>query len=251
MNKVEICGVNTSKLPVLTKKEKEELFIKIKEGDKAAREVFIHGNLRLVLSVIQRFTNRGEMVDDLFQVGCVGLIKAIDNFDITLNVRLSTYAVPMIAGEIRSQLRDQGTIKMSRSLKADILLVRRAENEFMKEYGVSPRMSQLAELTGMTMERLQEACQAEDVLRNMNELSETEAEREPALWEDGEERNVTRLDLAGALAGLEPRARKVIVLRYYRDYTQQQVADALGISQVQVCRIEKKTLKMMAEKVSG
>ena len=193
----------------------------------------------------------GEEPEDLIQIGYIGLLKAAQRFEPERGLQFSTYAVPMIAGEIRSQLRDQGTIKMSRSLKADILLVRRAENEFMKEYGVSPRMSQLAELTGMSMERLQEACQAEDVLRNMNELSETEAEREPALWEDGEERNVTRLDLAGALAGLEPRARKVIVLRYYRDYTQQQVADALGISQVQVCRIEKKTLKMMAEKVSG
>ena len=116
-NKVEICGVNTSKLPVLTREEKKELFIKIKDGDSLAREEFIRGNLRLVLSVIQRFNNRGENVDDLFQVGCIGLIKAIDNFDITQNVQFSTYAVPMIIGEIRRYLRDYNSIRVSRSLK--------------------------------------------------------------------------------------------------------------------------------------
>src|SRR5690554_897817 len=117
MNKVEICGVNTSKLPLLTSSQMDELFVKIKKGDKAAREEFIHGNLRLVLSVIQRFGNRGENADDLFQVGCIGLIKAIDNFDITLNVKFSTYAVPMIIGEVRRYLRDNNMIRVSRSVR--------------------------------------------------------------------------------------------------------------------------------------
>ena len=206
----------------------------------------------LVKSVALRLArSMGGEPEDLIQIGYIGLLKAAQRFEPERGLQFSTYAVPMIAGEIRSQLRDQGSIKMSRSLKADILMVRRAESDFLKTHGVSPHMSQLAELTGMTMERLQTACQAADILRNMSELSETEAEREPSLWDDGEEQNVTRMDLADALAGLEPKARKVIVLRYYRDFTQQQVADALGISQVQVCRIEKKTLKMMAEKVSG
>jgi RNA polymerase sporulation-specific sigma factor len=139
---------------------------------------------------------------------------------------------------------------MSRSLKSDMTAVRRAESDFIKIHGVSPHISQLAEITGLSADRIGEANQAADVLRNMTELSETEAETSPQLWDDGEDRTVDRMDLARVLNLLEPEQRKIIILRYYRDCTQQQTADALGISQVQVCRIEKKTLKLMAEKMA-
>ena len=208
-----------------------------------------HGGL--VKSVALRLARiYGEDVDDLMQIGYMGLMKAVQRFEPERGLKFSTYAVPVITGEIRSQLRDQGTLKMSRSLKSDMTAVRRAESDFVKIHGVSPHISQLAEITGLTADRIGEANQAADVMRNMTELSETEAETCPQLWDDGEDRTVARMDLARVLSLLEPEQRKIIILRYYRDCTQQQTADALGISQVQVCRIEKKTLKLMAEKMA-
>lgn len=208
-----------------------------------------HGGL--VKSVALRLARvYGEDVEDLIQIGYMGLMKAVQRFEPERGLQFSTYAVPVITGEIRSQLRDQGTLKMSRSLKSDMTAVRRAESDFIKVHGVSPHISQLAEITGLTADRIGEVNQAADVLRNMTELSETEAETSPQLWDDGEDRTVARMDLARVLNLLEPEQRKIIILRYYRDCTQQQTADALGISQVQVCRIEKKTLKMMAEKMA-
>ena len=208
-----------------------------------------HGGL--VKSVALRLSHiYGEDVDDLMQIGYMGLMKAVQRFEPERGLQFSTYAVPVITGEIRSQLRDQGSLKMSRSLKSDMTAVRRAESDFIKIHGVSPHISQLAEITGLSADRIGEANQAADVLRNMTELSETEAETSPQLWDDGEDRTVDRMDLARVLNLLEPEQRKIIILRYYRDCTQQQTADALGISQVQVCRIEKKTLKQMAEKMA-
>ena len=208
-----------------------------------------HGGL--VKSVALRLARvYGEDVEDLIQIGYMGLMKAVQRFEPERGLQFSTYAVPVITGEIRSQLRDQGALKMSRSLKSDMTAVRRAESDFIKVHGVSPHISQLAEITGLTADRIGEVNQAADVLRNMTELSETEAETSPQLWDDGEDRTVARMDLARVLSLLEPEQRKIIILRYYRDCTQQQTADALGISQVQVCRIEKKTLKMMAEKMA-
>ena len=208
-----------------------------------------HGGL--VKSVALRLARiYGEDVDDLMQIGYMGLMKAVQRFEPERGLQFSTYAVPVITGEIRSQLRDQGALKMSRSLKSDMTAVRRAESDFLKIHGVSPHISQLAEITGLSADRIGEANQAADVLRNMTELSETEAETSPQLWDDGEDRTVARMDLARVLNLLEPEQRKIIILRYYRDCTQQQTADALGISQVQVCRIEKRTLKLMAEKMA-
>ena len=208
-----------------------------------------HGGL--VKSVALRLAHiYGEDVDDLMQIGYMGLMKAVQRFEPERGLQFSTYAVPVITGEIRSQLRDQGALKMSRSLKSDMTAVRRAESDFIKIHGVSPHISQLSEITGLSADRIGEANQAADVLRNMTELSETEAETSPQLWDDGEDRTVDRMDLARVLNLLEPEQRKIIILRYYRDCTQQQTADALGISQVQVCRIEKKTLKLMAEKMA-
>ncbi|MDD6815620.1 MAG: sigma-70 family RNA polymerase sigma factor [Firmicutes bacterium] len=209
-----------------------------------------HGGL--VKSVALRLARTyGEDPEDLIQIGYIGLLKAAQRFDEERGLQFSTYAVPMIAGEIRSQLRDQGSMKMSRSLKADAALVRRAESDFIKLHGLSPHLTQLAEMTGLTAERVLEACQASDALKNMQDVDGIAAETDAAMWTDREEQDIARIDLASAVASLEPRARQVIVLRYYKDYTQQQVADLLGISQVQVCRIEKKTLRAMAPKVSG
>lgn len=209
-----------------------------------------HGGL--VKSVALRLARTyGEDPEDLIQIGYIGLLKAAQRFDEERGLQFSTYAVPMIAGEIRSQLRDQGSMKMSRSLKADAALVRRAESDFIKLHGLSPHLTQLAEMTGLTAERVLEACQASDALKNMQDVDGIAAETDAAMWTDREEQDIARIDLASAVASLEPKARQVIVLRYYKDYTQQQVADLLGISQVQVCRIEKKTLRAMAPKVSG
>ena len=154
INKVEICGVNTAKLPVLSNKEKEELFIKIKNGDNEAREKFIQGNLRLVLSVIQRFNGRGESVDDLFQVGCVGLIKAIDNFDITLNVQFSTYAVPMIIGEIRRHLRDNNPIRVSRSIRDLAYKALQAKEKLARQNQKEPTVEEISKELGIPKEEI-------------------------------------------------------------------------------------------------
>ena len=209
-----------------------------------------HGGL--VKSVALRLARTyGEEPEDLIQIGYIGLLKAAQRFEEERGLQFSTYAVPMIAGEIKSQLRDQGSVKMSRSLKADAVLVQRAESDFVKLHGLSPHLTQLAEMTGLTTERVLEACQAADALKNMQDVDGIAAETDAAMWTDREEQDIARIDLASAVASLEPQARQVIVLRYYKDYTQQQVADLLGISQVQVCRIEKKTLRAMAPKVSG
>ena len=215
-------------------------------------EVLVEKHTGLVKSVALRLARAfGEDPEDLIQIGYIGLLKAAQRFEEERGLQFSTYAVPMIAGEIRSQLRDQGAVKMSRSLKSDVALVRRAESDFLKIHGVSPHLTQLAEVTGLSAERVQEACQAADVLKNFQDVDGLAAETDSALWSDREEQDIARMDLARALAQLQPRARQVIVLRYYKDCTQQQVADLLGISQVQVCRIEKKTLRIMNAEISG
>lgn len=206
----------------------------------------------LVKSVALRLARiYGEEPEDLIQIGYIGLLKAARRFEPERGLQFSTYAVPMITGEIRSQLRDQGTVKMSRGLKADVTAVRRAEADFSAKYGTSPHLSQLAEMSGLSEERVQAACQAADIMGNLQPLDSVDTEKSRRFWLEEEERDVTRIDLADTLRSLEPKARQVIVLRYYKDCTQQQVADLLGISQVQVCRIEKKTLQEMARRMSG
>lgn len=215
-------------------------------------EILVEKHTGLVKSVAIRLARAfGEDPEDLIQIGYIGLLKAAQRFEEERGLQFSTYAVPMIAGEIRSQLRDQGAVKMSRSLKSDVVLVRRAESDFLKLHGMSPHLTQLAEMTGLSTERVQEACQAADVLKNFQDVDGLAAETDSALWTDREEQDIARMDLARALAQLQPRARQVIVLRYYKDCTQQQVADLLGISQVQVCRIEKRTLHAMCAEISG
>ena len=251
LNKVEICGVNTSKLPVLKAEEKEELFRRIKEGDEEARELYIKGNLRLVLSVIKRFSNSSENMDDLFQIGCIGLIKAIDNFDTTLNVKFSTYAVPMIIGEIRRYLRDNNSIRVSRSLRDIAYRAIYAKEPYMKTNLREPPIAEIASEIGINKEMI---VYAMDAIQNPVSLFE------PVYTEGGdtlyvmdqisdkknkEETWVENLSLREAINRLNKRERHIIDLRFYEGKTQMEVAQEIGISQAQVSRLEKNALKTM------
>ena len=205
----------------------------------------------LVKSVALRLSYvYGEDPEGLIQIGYIGLIKAARRFEPERGLKFSTYAVPLIAGEIKSQLRDQGAIKVSRNLKSDAAAVRRAENQFMAETGRSPRISDLSKLTGFAPERVTQALQASDAMKNLEDFDKPDVMADPGMMTSEEEKNVTKMDITAVLNTLEPKARQVMVLRYYKDMTQTQVAQMLGISQVQVCRIEKKTLKIMSEKIT-
>ncbi len=251
LNKVEICGVNTSRLPILKAEEKEALFQRIKEGDEEARELYIKGNLRLVLSVIKRFQNSNENADDLFQIGCIGLIKAIDNFDTTLNVKFSTYAVPMIIGEIRRYLRDNNSIRVSRSLRDIAYKAIYAKENYVKQHLKEPDIAEIADEIGIEKEMIVYAL---DAIQNPVSLFE------PVYTEGGdtlyvmdqisdkknkEERWVENLSLREAMRRLEERERHIIELRFYEGRTQMEVAEEIGISQAQVSRLEKNALKAM------
>ena len=251
LNKVEICGVNTSKLPVLKAEEKEELFRRIKEGDEEARELYIKGNLRLVLSVIKRFQSSNENVDDLFQIGCIGLIKAIDNFDTTLNVKFSTYAVPMIIGEIRRYLRDNNSIRVSRSLRDIAYKAIYAKENYLKQHLKEPTIAEIAEEIGIEKEMI---VYAMDAIQNPVSLFE------PVYTEGGdtlyvmdqisdkknrEDQWIENLSLREAMQRLNDRERHIIELRFYEGKTQMEVAMEIGISQAQVSRLEKNALKSM------
>ena len=251
LNKVEICGVNTSKLPVLKAEEKEELFKRIKQGDNKARELYIKGNLRLVLSVIKRFSNSSENMDDLFQIGCIGLIKAIDNFDTTLNVKFSTYAVPMIIGEIRRYLRDNNSIRVSRSLRDIAYRAIYAKESYLKNNLKEPTIAEIADEIGIEKEMI---VYAMDAIQNPVSLFE------PVYTEGGdtlyvmdqisdkknkEENWVENLSLREAINKLNKRERHIIDLRFYEGKTQMEAAQEIGISQAQVSRLEKNALKTM------
>lgn len=249
--KVEICGVNTAKLPTLTSKEKEELFLRIREGDEAARERYIKGNLRLVLSVIRRFSNSNENADDLFQIGCIGLMKAIDNFDISLNVKFSTYAVPMIIGEIRRYLRDNNSIRVSRSLRDIAYKAIYARESYIKQNSREPEVTEIAKEIGVEKEMIVYALDAiqspvslfdpvytegGDTLYVMDQISDKK---------NREEQWIENLALREAMKRLGERERYIIDLRFFEGKTQMEVADEIGISQAQVSRLEKNALKSM------
>nr|WP_317363705.1 RNA polymerase sporulation sigma factor SigG [uncultured Blautia sp.] len=251
LNKVEICGVNTSHLPVLTNEEKDLLFERIKQGDSQAREQYIKGNLRLVLSVIKRFSNSNENADDLFQIGCVGLMKAIDNFDTTLNVKFSTYAVPMIIGEIRRYLRDNNSIRVSRSLRDTAYKAIYARENYMKTHSKEPTLNEIAEETGIEKEEIVYALDAiqspvslyepvytegGDTLYVMDQISDKK---------NKEENWIEDLSLKEALKRLDKRERRIVEMRFYEGHTQMEVAQEIGISQAQVSRLEKHALKNM------
>lgn len=251
MQKVEICGVNTSHLPLLSDKEKEDLLIQIKKGDKDAREQFIYGNLRLVLSVIKRFNTTNENSDDLFQIGCIGLMKAIDNFDISLNVKFSTYAVPMIMGEIRRFLRDNSAIRVSRSLKDIAYKAISAREAMTKKTLNEPTISEVANAIGFSKE---EVVYALDAIQSPMSLYEPiYNEGGDALFvmdqvsdrKNKEEHWVEQLALNNAMKHLDDRETEIVELRFFEGKTQTEVADLVGISQAQVSRLEKSALKTM------
>lgn len=237
----------------LSNKEVKELLAKSQAGDTTARDTLVNSNIRLVWSVVQRFLNRGYEADDLFQIGCIGLLKAIDKFDLSFDVKFSTYAVPMIIGEIQRFLRDDGTVKVSRSLKEIAHKVRRVKDELSKELGRLPTVKEVAEALGITPEEViyaQEANRApssihETVFENDGDpitLMDQIADKDDDKWFD-------KIALKEAISKLSEREQLIVYLRYYKDQTQSEVAERLGISQVQVSRLEKKILKLMKEQI--
>ena len=245
INKVEICGVNTSKLPILSNEEKDRLLKEIKNGNEGARQTFINGNLRLVLSVIQRFNGRGETADDLFQIGCVGLMKAIDNFDLSQNVQFSTYAVPMIIGEIRRYLRDNNSIRVSRSVRDLAYKALQFKENFIKTYNRDPSITEIA--NGLSVSK-------EDISFSFDAIQDPISLQEP-IYNDGtdniyvldqvkdlkntDEMWVENMTISQALKKLTPKEKNIIIKRYFDGRTQMEVAEEIGISQAQVSRLEK------------
>jgi len=253
--KVEICGINTSRLKVLKNEETMELLRRTKEGDHDAREALINGNLRLVLSVIQKFSGRGENADDLFQVGCVGLIKAIDNFDISQPVRFSTYGVPMIIGEIRRYLRDNSAIRVSRSMRDTAYRVMQAREKLMAATQREPTVEQIAKELDIPRE---------EVVFAMDAIVDPVSLFEP-IYSDGgdavcvmdqvkdnkntDEHWLEQIALKDALSRLGERERRILSLRFYEGKTQMEVSNEVGISQAQVSRLEKNALKTIRKNI--
>ena len=251
INKVEICGVNTSKLPVLKNEEMRKLFQVMQSGETSARERLIQGNLRLVLSVIQRFSNRGECVDDLFQVGCIGLIKAIDNFDLGQNVRFSTYAVPMIIGEIRRYLRDNNAVRVSRSLRDIAYKALQVREKLVSDKAAEPSVADIAQALELPREEVVFALDAiqepvslfepiyndgGDPILVMDQISDDK--NTDGLW-------LEEICIKEALKKLNEREKNIVALRFFAGKTQMEVADEIGISQAQVSRLEKAALKQL------
>lgn len=251
INKVEICGVNTSKLPVLTNEQKKVLFERMHKGDNSARDEFIKGNLRLVLSVIQRFNNRGEYVDDLFQVGCIGLIKAIDNFDTSHNVKFSTYAVPMIIGEIRRYLRDNNSIRVSRSLRDIAYKALQAKERLTTKNSKEPTIAQLAEELQLPKEDIVFALDAiQDPISLFESVYHDGGDAIFVMDQVKDEKNIDEnwletITLKEAMRKLNDREKLILNLRFFEGRTQMEVADEIGISQAQVSRLEKTALMHM------
>ena len=254
-NKVEICGVNTSKLPVLKEKEMKELLHRIQNGEHQCRDKFIEGNLRLVLSVLRRFNNRGENVDDLFQVGCIGLMKSMDNFNLSLDVRFSTYAVPMIIGEIRRYLRDNNSIRVSRSLRDIAYRALQVRDRLVNEENKEPTITQIAKELELPREEVVFALDAiqdpvslfqpiyhdgGDEIYVMDQISDTKN------LDDSWLQNIS---IKEAMKKLNDREKLILNLRFFDGRTQMEVADEIGISQAQVSRLEKTALKHMRKYV--
>ena len=248
---MEICGVNTSKLKVLKNEETVELLRRTKQGDMAAREQLISGNLRLVLSVIQRFAGRGENADDLFQVGCIGLIKAIDNFNTNLDVRFSTYGVPMIVGEIRRYLRDNSAVRVSRSMRDTAYKVLQAREQYVAEHQREPSIEEISKKIGI---------RRVDVVMALDAISDPVSLFEPVYSDGGDalcvmdqvrdvkntdESWLERIALREAIAALGERERKILDMRFFQGKTQMEVSAEVGISQAQVSRLEKNAIKQI------
>ena len=246
--KVEICGINTAKLPVLKESEKTELLKRAKAGDKKAREEMINGNLRLVLSVVQKFAGRGESPDDLFQVGCIGLIKAIDNFDPNLDVKFSTYGVPMIIGEIRRFLRDSNSVRVSRSMRDIAYKAMQIKENFINEHGREPKVEEIAKELGIPKSQVVVALEAivepislyepvysdsGDTIYMMDQISDKSSD---SSW-------LEEISLKEAIKVLSPREKRILTMRFFDGRTQMDVASQIGISQAQVSRLEKGALQ--------
>ena len=255
--KVEICGVNTSKLPLLTEEEKEELLRRIREGDEDAKERYIRGNLRLVLSVIRRFPGSSENPDDLFQIGCIGLIKAVNNFNTELDVKFSTYAVPMIIGEIRRYMRDNNSIRVSRSLRDTAYKAIHARELYMKQHLKEPTVQEIAQEIGIS---------GEDIVFALDAIQAPMSLQEPVYSDGGdalyvmdqisdrknrEEKWIEDLSLEAAMERLSERERYIIRLRFFEGKTQMEVAEQIRISQAQVSRLEKHALRAMRQYLSS
>ncbi len=251
INKVEICGVNTSKLPTLSEEKKKELFIKIKAGDKDARQEFIYGNLRLVLSVLQKFNNRGENVDDLFQVGCIGLIKALDNFDTSHGVKFSTYAVPMIIGEIRRYLRDNNALRVSRSLRDIAYKALAVKERLISENSKEPTNAEIAKELDLDVSEVDKALDA---------IMDPVSLNEPVYHDGGDtvfvmdqvkdegntdEHWLEEISLKEAMHRLPEREQNILSMRFFHGKTQMEIASEIGISQAQVSRLEKNAINHM------
>ncbi len=254
-NRVEICGVNTAQLKVLTDEEKHELLVRVRAGDANARAELISGNLRLVLSIVQRFAGRKESMDDLFQVGCIGLVKAVDNFNLDLDVKFSTYAVPMIIGEIRRYLRDNNAIRISRSTRDLAYRALQVREELIAKNEREPTAEEIAERLGEKKEAVLGAMEAiveplslyepvyndgGDALYLMDQLSDTT---------DGDALWLENIVLRDAMKRLTPRERNIIQLRFWRNKTQMEIAGEIGISQAQVSRLEKAALEKMRKQM--
>ena len=254
-NKVELCGVNTAKLKVLKNEETMELLRRVKQGDMEAREELIQGNLRLVLSVIHKFSNRGENVDDLFQVGCIGLIKAIDNFNTDLDVRFSTYGVPMIVGEIRRYLRDNSTIRVSRAMRDTAYKVLQAKEAYMAKHQKEPTVEEIAQILGI---------KREDVVFALDAILDPVSLYEPIYSDSGDtvcvmdqvkdskntdEMWLEHIALREAVSHLTEREQKILAMRFYQSKTQMEVSEEIGISQAQVSRLEKGALNKIKEEL--
>ena len=262
-NKVEICGVNTSKLETLTAEQMRELLIKVKAGDKQAREELINGNLRLILSIVQRFGGRGESADDLFQVGCIGLIKAIDNFNTELDVKFSTYAVPMIIGEVRRYLRDNNTIRVSRSMRDLAYKALSARDALSKTTASEPTISDIQRYLAKQGEEKTE----KEIEEAMEAIIEPVSLYDPVYSDNGSSESIFVMDqirdmentddnwlediaLSEALKRLPKREQNIIGMRFYKGKTQMEIAEEIGISQAQVSRLEKGALEQIRKNMT-
>ncbi|MGG3883685.1 RNA polymerase sporulation sigma factor SigF [Brevibacillus panacihumi] len=245
--------IKNASQPFLTNDQVKDLIAKSQEGDSDARELLVNSNIRLVWSVVQRFINRGYEADDLFQIGCIGLLKAVDKFDLSYDVRFSTYAVPMIIGEIQRFLRDDGTVKVSRSLKETANKVRRAKDEMYKQFGRAPTISEVAEAVGITPE---DVVFAQEASRTPSSIHETVFENDgdpitliDQIADEGVNKWFEKIALKDAISRLSEREQLIVYLRYYKDQTQSEVAERLGISQVQVSRLEKRILQTIKDQI--
>ncbi len=251
--RVEICGIDTSELPLLTSEVMKEKFVRLQSGDETAREELVFGNLRLVLSLVQRFAYRGEQADDLFQVGCVGLLKSIDNFDLKHNVRFSTYAVPMIIGEIKRHLRDHHSIRVSRSLRDTAYKAIRAKEQFVNEHQKEPKITDLADVTGIP---------ADDILFALDAIQDPMSLHEPMNGDGGDpiflmdqiqDKTVSEdswLDYVAVketVSTMDERQQSILAKRFYLGQTQTEIAKELGISQAQISRLEKTAVRIIRE----